>query len=298
MKRAPHPLPLAASAASGEREGLLQPSRRYALAAVGRNFGLYFAALAVVPLAGERPWLLAAAMPVLGLAMYRLTMVMHDCLHGTLFASRRANRLVGAWAGALAAIEFHAFARLHWQHHHSLGRAQDPQGPDYLMPPDASRAKVVWHLMRPLLGWNLFKLGQVMVAGERDWRGFILVAAVQAAAASVASGGFIWWWLAPVPAVSAASFGLFFAQLRGFAEHAAMPGTSPLDHVRSHPPRLIDRMLLYDLNFNLHAEHHRHPAVPSCRLPALAEAGADCGMLGTVARRVAAAGRFTPRAAA
>jgi hypothetical protein len=95
----------------------------------------------------------------------------------------------------------------------------------------------------------------------------------------------------PVPALAAASFGLFFAQLRGFAEHAAMPGTSPIDHVRSHPPRLFDRILLYDLNFNLHREHHRHPAVPSCHLPGLAEAAADCGMLATVWRRVAAGGR-------
>jgi fatty acid desaturase len=177
---------------------------------VARNFGLYAAALALLPLAGVRPWLLVLATPLMGLAMYRLTIVMHDCLHGTLFASRRANRFVGIAAGALAAVEFHAFARLHWRHHASLGRPDDPQGPDYWVPEEASRGALLWHLLRPLFGWNLFKLGQVLVAGERDWPGFALVGAAQLAAATVASGFWRWWWLAPVPALSAATFGLFF----------------------------------------------------------------------------------------
>src|SRR4051812_50206647 len=95
----------------------MQPSRSYALAAVARNTGLYVVALTVLPLAGARPWVLPLAMPLLGLAMYRLTMVMHDCLHGTLFSSRRANRIVGELAGGVAAVQFYAFCPLHLADH-------------------------------------------------------------------------------------------------------------------------------------------------------------------------------------
>jgi fatty acid desaturase len=246
-------------------------------------------------------------MPVVGLAMYRLTIIMHNCIHGTLFTSHRANLITGVLAGAASGIEFNAFARLHRKHHCVFGEPDDPQGPDYFLPFPASRAAILWHLLRPLLGYNVFKLGQVFVAmrrdGERSERvpvpSFIALVAMQLLAATVATGGFAIWWLAPLPLLSAASFGLFFAQARGFAEHVAMPGIDPSGYVRSHHVALIDRIFLYDLNFNFHREHHLHPQVPSCWLPALHEdlIAADAvryrlggSMLDTVRARLVAAG--------
>jgi fatty acid desaturase len=284
-----------------------RPSARYALVAVARNGGLYLVAVGSVPLlAAANAWLALLAMPVIGLAMYRLTIVMHDCIHGTLFVSPRANSVVGVLAGAASGIEFHAFARLHRKHHRVFGAPDDPQGPDYFLPQPASRAAIVWHLIRPLLGYNVFKLGQVFIAMRRDGEAhdavpvtsFVAVASAQLLAAVVASGGLVMWWLAPFPLVSAASFGLFFAQTRGFAEHVAMPGIEPRGYVRSHSPALMDRIFLYDLNFNFHREHHLHPQVPSCWLPALHEnlAAEDAqfrlggSMLDTIRARLAAAG--------
>src|SRR5205823_5007842 len=120
----------------------------------------------------------------------------------------------------MSGIEFHAFARLHWLHHRIVGRPDDPQGPDYLsLPP--SQAGMVWHLLRPLMGYNIFKLRQVIRAldGSTAHRmkrsGLMLVIGVQGCVALVASSGLVDWWLAPLPIVSAATFGLFFAQLRG-----------------------------------------------------------------------------------
>jgi omega-6 fatty acid desaturase (delta-12 desaturase) len=43
---------------------------------------------------------------------------MHDCAHGSLFASRRVNRIVGAVTGVLTLIPFE-----HWRHEHSLHHA-------------------------------------------------------------------------------------------------------------------------------------------------------------------------------
>ena len=92
---------------------------------------------------------------------------------------------------------------------------------------------------------------------------------IQGCAAVIASYGFVFWWLAPLPIVSGATFGLFFAQLRGFAEHVAIPGQISAGCVRSHRQIKIDVFLLYDLNFNFHRDHHLYPRVPSCHLPEL-----------------------------
>ena len=287
-------------AAEGSVSG---PSLSYAAAGVARNVAFYLVALAAVPaVAAASPWWTIALMPLLGLSMYRLTMVMHDCLHGTLFASQAANKLCGIAAGAMSGIEFHAFARLHWAHHRHTGEPCDPQGSDYLSLP-SSRSGIVGHLLLPLTGCTVFKIWLVMRALPRGHRhiGVLALApviAVQGAAAFVASSGLLYWWLAPLPVLSAATFGLFFAQLRGFAEHVAMPGHPPEGNVRSHRSRLLGRVLLHDLNFNYHHEHHLHPNVPSCHLPALHRRLAAAhpgefvlapGMFATIRSRLAAA---------
>jgi fatty acid desaturase len=250
------------------------PSLSYAAIRAGRNVAFYIVAIAAIPaISAVNPWWSIGLMPLVGLSMYRLTMVMHDCLHGTLFTSQAANRLCGVTAGAMSGIEFHAFARLHWAHHRHTGEPGDPQGSDYLSLPGSSFG-LVRHLLRPLAGYTVFKIGLVMhelPQARRRTRVLALapLVVVQACAAFVASSYLDYWWLAPLPILSAASFGLFFAQLRGFAEHVAMAGQMPEGCVRSHRPALIDRLLLHDLNFNYHREHHLYPNVPSCRLPEL-----------------------------
>jgi fatty acid desaturase len=291
----------ASLAAEGSASG---PSLPYAVAGVARNVAFYIVALAAFPvLSAANPWLSIVAMPLLGLAMYRLTMVMHDCLHGTLFASQAANRLCGIAAGAMSGIEFHAFARLHWAHHRHTGEPGDPQGSDYLSLP-RFRGGIAGHLLLPLSGYTVFKIWLVMRALPRGRRSIGVLAltpliVVQTCAAFIASSASAYWWLAPLPILSAATFGLF-AQLRGFAEHVAMPGQSPEGNVRSHRSRLVDRFLLHDLNFNYHREHHLYPNVPSCHLAELhhrlvaarpAEFTLAPGMFVTIWRRLAATNR-------
>jgi fatty acid desaturase len=72
--------------------------------------------------------------------------------------------------------------------------------------------------------------------------------------------------LALLPFVSAATFGLFLSQLRGLAEHGVHGGAVPAGLVRSHAPRWVERLFLYDLHFNYHAAHHAWPQCPSCHL--------------------------------
>ena len=286
---------------------LLAPDPGYGWSAVARNLGGFIGLLVLTPaLAGHSAWALTVVVPAIGLMMYRMTIVMHDCAHETLFSSPRLNRIVGTMLGAAAGIGFRAFARLHRRHHRRVGLADDPQGPHYLGLRSSSRGRILWHLLRPLVGYNLLLFrrlaaelsGTADVPARQRVAELALVAGVQLVCAAIVSRGFQLWWLAPAPLLSAATFGLFLSQLRGFAEHIALPGVDPAGVVRSHRPHLLDRILLYDVNFNHHREHHLYPQVPSCRLPAVAAALAaernssapPPTMLATIWRRWVAAG--------
>ena len=123
------------------------PCPRYATVAIVRNVLIYLSFLGSVPLlAIFHPWAPFAAMPFVGLAMYRLTIVMHDCSHGTLLKSQKANWFCGVLTGAMSGIEFHAYQRLHRKHHASVGQPDDPQGPDYLSLP-TSTLGIAYHLV-------------------------------------------------------------------------------------------------------------------------------------------------------
>ena len=257
----------------------------YGARAVLRNALPYFLLLAAGPLLARwspaAPWLLA---PLVGLFAYRITIVMHDCIHRSLFGTARLNERVGTLLGGITGIDFASFSRQHLLHHRLYGRPGDPQGFHYLGLESATRAGFIWHLLRPLLGLNLrYALAESLLrprnlaAAAR--RGEILeLAAVQLALLGVVTGCGGYPWLALLPFVSAGTFGLFFSQLRGIAEHAAGDGAAA--HVRSHVPHWLDRALLYDLNFNYHREHHLYPRCSSRELAALHERLPDSEHLG------------------
>ena len=252
----------------------LRPSDRYGAWAVIRNVVPLFALLALAPIFATRSlavaWVVA---PIVGLFLYRVTIVMHDCIHRTLFRSRRVNDRVGRMLGAVTGIDVQRFRAQHWKHHRSFGRAEDPQGFHYFGVWRLSRAQFAWHLLKPLFGANLrYVLAESMLhpgnLRRTAWRGDpLLFAAMQLALALVVTGGGRYLSLVLLPFVSAATFGLFFSQLRGLAEHGPSRSAPPAGFVRSHAARTLERMFLYDLHFNYHSAHHRWPQVPSCHLP-------------------------------
>jgi acyl-lipid omega-6 desaturase (Delta-12 desaturase) len=62
-------------------------------------------------------WTLPLVLPAAAL-LVRTFVLMHDCAHGSFFASRSANRIVGAATGFLTLIPFE-----HWRHEHALHHA-------------------------------------------------------------------------------------------------------------------------------------------------------------------------------
>src|SRR4051812_17500019 len=82
----------------------------------------YVALTALMYLALDASYLLvlALAIPAAGFLL-RTFIVFHDCTHGSFFASRRANRVVGIACGLLVYTPFHSWRHEHAVHHASAG---------------------------------------------------------------------------------------------------------------------------------------------------------------------------------
>ena len=170
--------------------------------------------------------------------------------------------------------DFAVFRKLHWQHHVEYGGDNDPQGRDYLHMRDAGRAQLFWHLIRPLVGYNVFKIGTFkadMPAQKRDMRAtfkkLFMLGLVHGPLVLLVTGFGQVLWLLPLYPLSAITVGLFLSQIRGFCEHIAAPDTPSEAFVRTHLPNWFDRIFFYTLNFNYHVEHHLYPNAPSVHLP-------------------------------
>jgi fatty acid desaturase len=256
----------------------LQPSNRYGAYAVIRNVLPLLALLALAPVLAARSisaaWSLA---PLVGLFLYKVTIVMHDCVHRTLFRSSRVNDWSAALLGAVTGIDVGRFRTLHFRHHRTYGRAEDPQGFHYLGVQRLSRAQFTWHVLKPLLGANLrYVLRETLLHPGNLRRATrrgdaVLFATVQLLMLFVVTGGGRYLSLVLLPFVSAATFGLFLSQIRGLAEHGPRGAAEQAGLVRSHAARMFERVVLYDLHFNYHSAHHRWPQCPSCHLPLVHE---------------------------
>lgn len=232
----------------------------------------------------DYPWLALLLLPFIGAQIYKMTIIMHDACHFSLFRDRKLNQRVGQAAGFFVGSDFDTFRRLHWKHHAKYGEEGDPQGDDYLHLEQASRGHLIWHLLRPLFGYNLFKVflfrpyaapteGAANLSEAPKSRVSLLVGTflVHTSLALTATLAFTVWWTLILFPVAAATFGLFFSQARGFAEHVAAPDKVQSGYARTHLPNWFDKLFFYTLNFNYHIEHHAHPSVPSCQLPKLHE---------------------------
>lgn len=69
----------------------------------------------------ESVWLALAISPLTAAFLLRTFVVFHDCTHGSLFATKRANRWVGTVLGILVYQPFEAWRHSHAVHHATAG---------------------------------------------------------------------------------------------------------------------------------------------------------------------------------
>jgi omega-6 fatty acid desaturase (delta-12 desaturase) len=118
-------------------------------------FGGYFASVVLV---WRGPVLLAV--PLFALSMTILSVVVHECAHGSLFGRRAADDIVGYAAGLCTLTPFHSFRRGHMAHHRWVGSAlgRDPTGrqvdrPKPRFKPNRLLDVVVKARLLPVLFW-------------------------------------------------------------------------------------------------------------------------------------------------
>ena len=249
---------------------------------------------------------------LIGVLAYKISIVMHDCCHASLFEKASWNRIVGDLGGIITGSYFPSVKYTHMLHHRYNLSDKDPQLHQLAGLDGGSRRYMAWHLSKALFGFRLVDFaddylgissreessneGSEPASGPQakpSW--FVQVVLAQLGIALIASGFGSVPGLALVYPMSAISVSLFLGRLRAVAEHVQADGEDFPDFARSHLPSLPDQALLYEAHFNYHLEHHVFPNMPSCHLPKLHETMRDefhtsrtlsNSMFGTLLRRL------------
>ncbi len=209
-----------------------------------------------------------------------LSVLMHECGHGSLFRSRRLNQVAGQWLCALPVMNDQpGYARGHLQHHRSAGTHDDPDLPNYEaypIPADSFRRKVV----RDLTGQTGIKLmahiargasGAISAEKRDSALPFLQQIGVQLLLFAVLYAcGIGWTYL--LWAVAYLTVFMLIIRVRQIAEHAAVTDLydpDPRLNTRSVEAPWWQRLVFAPNGVNYHMEHHFMASVPCYRLRAL-----------------------------
>jgi fatty acid desaturase len=263
-----------------------QKSDSYGWVVTARILGSFFGSILLTPVVfSYSAWSLLITVPLLGWAAYKIQFILHDASHKTLFNTRALNEAVGTFSGLLIGVYLKMYRYTHMQHHRLNGEPEDPQYPDYLGGGELSAWEYFRFIASPLFGGRILpylarEFGPTLFKGsprasELNRKGpvitsawLISLVAIHAVLATIVTG----FWKFPLLALalpfSEATVSLFLARVRALAEHQKCQCEGTHDFSRSHLPTVLDKILLYDANFNYHLEHHVEPAIPSKNLPA------------------------------
>lgn len=232
-----------------------------ALAAAGFWVSIYARSVASAAM-------LVAGFVVTAVALNTFPLLMHEGMHGVLFANRRCNWMASVLLGSTFLMSFSAYRVMHLRHHRYLG---DPRDPDDYHNYSRSRP-VVWclHFVRLTFGPLLY-LGLIPVLalkyGSPAQRKLICIEyTVLASIYSVLLRAFsprdlFVVWIVPLILMGA------LTAIRGFTQHGITEASDPYLASRTMLPGPIVSFFL--LHENFHLEHHLFPEVPSYHLPAL-----------------------------
>lgn len=201
----------------------------------------------------------------IALSLHAIALMLHDGVHGSLLANRRANRWASVLLGACVLMSASAYQAMHDRHHVFLG---DPRDPDDYHNYSGDR-RVVWamHYLRLVAGTFLYLLViPLMVARRADaaekrrvaLEYALLAVAYAALWQSAPRDVLVHAWLIPIlPA------GLMF-NIRSLAAHGLTDPSDPLLASRSIDAHPV--VAFFFRNENFHLEHHIFPEIPSYNL--------------------------------
>ena len=221
------------------------------------------------------PALLVPAMLALGLVQVALFAPVHETMHLTAFASRRANQVVGWLAGSPGLLNWHFYAAFHLAHHrHTQDPAQDPER----TPPAPGTLKDYVLRVSGVNYWR-FRLKNIVDAWRGDLTAYPYVAAkdhdriiasrrwmsVLVLALAIGSGVAFGWWVPVVLWIGPQVLAQPFLRLYLLTEHTGCAEASNgLTNTRTTLTNPVVRLLMWNMSF--HAEHHLFPSIPFHRL--------------------------------
>jgi fatty acid desaturase len=277
------PLPTTAGLTGGRGRGLLDVPTLHALGRRSDARGAAQAALhlafmgttgALVHLA--MPWwlLLVPAMALHGVTIVAMFAPMHECVHRTAFASRRANDTVGWVAGVLGFYNATFYRHFHaWHHRYTQDPARDPE---LMYPKAASRLSYLVEISAAMFWWRRIVDYPRLAVGAARKLPFVPPSARRAVALSMSAQLAVYagalaavgvGYMAPLyywflPAVLAQP--LLRAVL--IVEHSGCSNDdNGLTDTRTTLTAWPIRLLMWNMPY--HAEHHLYPAVPFHQLP-------------------------------
>lgn len=241
---------------------------------------------------------------LIGVYVHKLTILMHDASHRTLFRSRRANEWVGEITAALLVTDFDIYTKTHMRHHRYNGTQADPEGRVFPEMVGSTRGQLLWQLFKPFFGVGFLEVirgfpdmvDERAEQGRTRWWRWPFTLLLQGILALLASGFLTVWWLLPLFPIAAGTAGFFFSRLRGFVEHMPATKWGGRPYTRSHRRNWFDHLFFYDFGMNFHVEHHLYPSVPGYQLKSVCDHLRDTGwhstdslsssVLHTLARRL------------
>jgi fatty acid desaturase len=227
----------------------------------------------LVALAGA--WTLLPAMILLGVAQAALFAPVHETMHMTAFASRRANAVVGWLAACPSLLNRHFYTAFHLAHHR---HTQDPERDPELMtlPPSTMdayvlrvigfpywrlRLRVVWDGWRGDMSAYPFITPRTAPTIIRSLRLMSLFVLVCAALSMVLVG----WWAPLVFWIGPQLLGQPLLRLYLLAEHTLCTmDANGLTNTRTTLTNAAVRLVMWNMSY--HAEHHLYPSIPFHRL--------------------------------
>lgn len=268
----------AADPAAVARLEALRPARAW------RDLALDWAliAMAIGTVAALRtPWAWGLGFALVGAGQYRLFVLGHEGLHGTLHPDRRVNDRVARWLiyGPLF-VGFDDSRRGHLTHHRELGSPDDPERYIHGLDNKNSRRAIALlctglltfaRTVQKVLPWRA-------LSNPTDLRSFVTQRGPVFVAQAALITAFVvadlpWWswlvlWVAPIYV-----FVFVADEIRTFCDHAvpSVPDTAgDPDRLISYHPGPLEAWLLAPHKVHYQAEHHLWPTIPYYHLAAAA----------------------------
>ncbi|NNL86753.1 MAG: fatty acid desaturase family protein [Myxococcales bacterium] len=257
-----------------EISDLLRVSNLRGFASVAVNWGIVFAALAVVA-RWPNPLTIPIALFVIGARQLGLAVLMHDASHRALFRPAPLNDWVGNWLCAYPVwSNLEGYRHYHLKHHAKTGTLEDPDLA-LILPFPTTRASLTRKVLRDLTGRTGLKFAAASFrrtyyatddAGRRAFRGVVVTNLVLFAIIGLTlhPALYLLWvgaWLTTNTLVT---------RIRSIAEHALTnDALDPLRNTRTIVARWWERLLFAPNRVNFHLEHHLLMTVPHYRLPDL-----------------------------